>query len=372
MKIPLLDLGAEYRGIQPEIDEAIQQVLHAGHFILGPNVAALEKEVAAYLGVQHAVGVASGTDALVLALRAIGVKLGDEVIIPTYTFFATAGAVILTGGTPVLVDVCADTYCLDVRQVAAKITARTKAIIPVHLYGHPAEMSAILELAQQHGLKVIEDNAQAFGAEYGGRKTGSLGDIGCLSFFPSKNLGGYGDGGMVVTNDGEVAERLKMLRTHGWRKKYHPEVIGYNSRLDELQAAILRVKLRYVEGWNDRRVVCADHYQRRLANSNIAVPCRAPRVKHVYHLYIIRVNNRDQVQEYLKKEGIDSAVYYPQPLHHTRPFQKLEHYKGHYPIAELMSRENLAIPIHPKMTVEQLERVATVLESAVTSLKGDA
>lgn len=251
--IPLMDMVAQYRSIQSEIDEAIRQVLEAGQFILGPNVAALEKEIAVYLGVKRGVGVASGTDALLLAMRALEIGDGDEVIVPSYTFFATAGAVLLAGATPVCVDVEPKNYTIDVQQIAERITPRTKAIIPVHLYGHPAEMTAVMELARTHGLKVIEDNAQAFGAEYRGRKTGSMGDVACLSFFPSKNLGGCGDGGMVVTNDDQLADRVRMLRAHGWRKKYFPEMLGYNSRLDELQAAILRVKLRHIDEWNQRR-----------------------------------------------------------------------------------------------------------------------
>jgi dTDP-4-amino-4,6-dideoxygalactose transaminase len=241
MKVELIDLVHQYRAIQSEIDSAIRQVLEGGHFILGPNVVALEQEVAKYVGVKHAVGVASGTDALILSLRALGIGPGDEVILPTYTFFATAEAVALVGATPVLVDIEADTYCLDVQQAADKVTPRTRAIIPVHLYGHPADMAPLLRLAQRWELKVIEDNAQAFGAEYEGVVTGALGDAGCLSFFPSKNLGAFGDGGMVVTNSSEVADRVRMLGSHGWRKKYYPEVVGTNSRLDELQAAILRV-----------------------------------------------------------------------------------------------------------------------------------
>ena len=226
MSVPLIDLGAQYRTIQQEIDQAVAQVLQQGQFVLGPQVSAFEQEAAAYLGTEYAVGVASGTDALVLALRALGIGPGDEVIVPAYTFFATAEAVLLIGAVPVYVDIDADTYCLDVRHVAQRITARTRAIIPVHLYGHPADMTPLLELARAHKLKVIEDNAQAFGAEYNGRKTGGLGDVGCLSFFPSKNLGAYGDAGMLVTNDPDVAERVRMLRTHGWRKKYYPETGG--------------------------------------------------------------------------------------------------------------------------------------------------
>ena len=369
MSIPLIDLVAQYRTIQPGIDKAIHQVLESGRFILGPNVAALEQEVAAYLGVEHGVGVASGTDALVLALRALGVGPGDEVIVPTYTFFATAEAVMLVGATPVLVDIEPDTYCLGVQQVAERITARTKAFIPVHLYGHPADMIPLLELAQAHGLRVIEDNAQAFGAEYGGRKTGSLGDAGCLSFFPSKNLGAYGDGGMMVTNDGEVAERVRMLRTHGWRRKYYPEMLGYNSRLDELQAAILRVKLRHLDGWNERRRNLARQYAERLSGLGVGLPHEAPQAKHAYHLYVVRVKDRDRVQQCLNEAGIASAVYYPQPLHLTEPCRPLGYHEGDFPVAELASRETLAIPLYPEMPKEQLHSVVAALERAMATIE---
>ena len=369
MSIPLIDLVAQYRTIQPEIDEAIRQVMGSGRFILGPNVAALEQEVAAYLGVKHAVGIASGTDALVLALRALGIGPGDEVIVPTYTFFATAEAVMLVGAAPVFVDIEPETCCLDVRQVAERITAQTKAIIPVHLYGHPADMTPLLELTQAYGVKVIEDNAQAFGAEYGGRKTASLGDVGCLSFFPSKNLGAYGDGGMVVANDGEAAERVRMLRTHGWRKKYYPEVTGYNSRLDELQAAILRVKLRHVDGWNERRRDLARQYTEQLSSLGVGVPYDAPYATHVYHLYVIRVKGRDRVQRYLKEAGIASGVYYPQPLHLTEPCRPLGYEEGGFPVAEQASQETLAIPLYPEMSDEQLHSVVVALERALDTME---
>jgi dTDP-4-amino-4,6-dideoxygalactose transaminase len=361
MKIPLIDMVAQYRSIQTEIDEAIKQVLEAGQFILGPNVAALEKEVANYLGTEHAVGVASGTDALILALRSIGIGPGDEVIMPAYTFFATAEAVMLVGATPVFVDIEPDTYCVDVQQVADRITTRTKAIIPVHLYGHPANLTPLLELAEAHGLKIVEDNAQAFGAEYRGAKTGSLGDAGCLSFFPSKNLGGFGDGGMIVTNDAGVAERARMLRTHGWRKKYHPELLGYNSRLDEIQAAILRVKLRHLETWTEQRRELASQYTDRLLKLGITVPLEASYARHVYHLYIIRVPERDKVQQLLKESGVASAIYYPLPLHLLEPCRRFGYQEGSFPVSEEACRQTLSIPFFPEMSEEQMERVVEVM-----------
>ena len=356
--IPLMDMVAQYRTIQKEIDEAIRQVLEAGQFILGPNVAALEQEVPAYIGVKRGVGVASGTDALVLALRALEIGPGDEVIVPSYTFFATAGAVLLVGAKPICIDVDPQTYTLNVEQISSHITERTKAIIPVHLYGHPAEMDAVMKVAAAHGLKVIEDNAQAIGAEYKGRKTGSLGDIACLSFFPSKNLGGYGDGGMVVTNDDELADRIRMLRTHGWRKKYFPEMLGYNSRLDELQAAILRVKLRHLDEWTERRRYLAERYNEHFKGSGIGTPFVSKDASHAYHLYIIEVDNRQRVQEQLKEEGIPTAVYYPQPLHMSQPLAGYGYKSADFPVSARASERTLSIPFYPEMTEEQQKTVA--------------
>jgi dTDP-4-amino-4,6-dideoxygalactose transaminase len=360
--IPLVDLVAQYRSIQPEIDAAIQKVLITGRFILGDEVSALEGEIAAYLGVKHGVGVASGTDALILALRALGIGPGDEVILPAYTFFATAGAVLNVGAAPKLVDIDPKTYCLDTEQVRASISPATKAIIPVHLYGHPADMNPILELAQEQDLKIIEDNAQAFGSSYFGRKTGSFGDLACLSFFPSKNLGGYGDGGMVVTDDEELAKVVSMLRTHGWQQKYFPEILGYNSRLDTLQAAILRVKLGYIDRWNERRRELAEAYNQSLSRiPDLTLPYQAPGVKHVYHLYVVSYKGRDALQQNLKENGISSSVYYPQPLHLSDPCKGLGYQQGDFPHSERASRETLAIPLYPEMTQEQVNRVVSAI-----------
>jgi dTDP-4-amino-4,6-dideoxygalactose transaminase len=360
--IPLLDLVAQYNTIKPEMDEAIQQVLTSGKFILGPNVTALEEEVATYLGVKHAIGVASGTDALIIGLRAAGIGPGDEVIVPAYSFFATAGTVLTLGARPVFVDVQPDTYLIDPLQAEAAVTERTKAIIPVHLYGQPADMDEIQALAARHGLKIIEDNAQAFGATYKGCKTGAIGDLGCLSFFPSKNLGGYGDGGMITTNDDDTAEKVRILRTHGWKKKYFPEMLGYNSRLDELQAAILRVKLKYVAGWNVRRQEIAHEYTRRMAEFGLLGPVEAPLRSHVYHLYMVRFSKRETVQKELKEAGIASAVYYPQPLHLAQPCRDLGWRPGSLPVSEQASQETLSLPLYPEMTEEQIEEVLSALE----------
>ena len=368
MKIPLMDLVAQYHSIRDEIEQAIRGVLESGVFILGPNVAAFEEEMAAYLGVKYAVGVASGTDALLLTLRAYGIGPGDEVIVPAYTFFATAEVVSQLGATPVFVDIDPQTYCLDASQLEERITARTKAIIPVHLYGHPADMAPILEFAGRHGLKVIEDNAQALGAEYKGRKTGSLGDAGCLSFFPSKTLGGYGDGGMVVTNDPMLAETIRKLRTHGWQRKYYPEMLGFNSRLDELQAAILRIKLRHLDAWNERRREMAERYRALLANSGVLLPWEAPYAKHVYHLYIIRLRERKAVQEHLRALGIASGIYYPLPLHLVEPYRGLGYGPGAFPEAERAAQETLAIPLYPEMTKDHVKAVSQSVALALACL----
>jgi dTDP-4-amino-4,6-dideoxygalactose transaminase len=355
--IPLVDLTAQYHSIKGEIDAAVQATLESGHFILGPAVSRLEESIASYLGVKHAVGLASGTDALVIALRALDIGPGDEVIVPAYTFFATAGTVMAVGAKPVFVDIDPITYEIDAAQIKARISSKTKAIIPVHLYGHPADMDPILEVARTHGLKVIEDNAQGFGAEYKGRKTGSLGDIGCLSFFPTKNLGAFGDGGMVVTDDPALAERMRMLRTHGWKRKYYSEEVGYNSRLDALQAAILQVKLPHVDEWNERRRQLAARYTRELAASGLAVPVELEWGRHVYHLYIIRVSRRDEFQAFLRERGVATEVYYPLPPHLSIPCRKYGYKEGDFPHAELAGRETVALPLYPEMTLAQQDRV---------------
>ncbi|MBI5952685.1 MAG: DegT/DnrJ/EryC1/StrS family aminotransferase [Chloroflexi bacterium] len=354
--IPLVDLTAQYHSIKKEIDEAVLATLASGHFILGPQVTKFEENVAAYLGMKHAIGLASGTDALVIALRALNISAGDEVIVPAYTFFATAGTVMSVGAKPVFVDVDPQSYQIDVNKIREAITSKTKAIIPVHLYGHPAEMNPILEIAREHGLKVIEDNAQGFGAEYLGRKTGSFGDVGCLSFFPTKNLGAFGDAGMVVTNDPALAERMRMLRAHGWKKKYYSEEVGYNSRLDALQAAILQAKLPYVDSWNDKRRELAHRYTEKLG-SYLVTPIEREWGKHVYHLYIVRSAKRDGLQAFLKQKGIASEVYYPLPPHLATPCRKFGYKEGDFPHAELASRETFALPLYPELTLSQQDGV---------------
>lgn len=361
--IPLVDLNAQYRSIKEEIDAAVHATVESGRFILGPAVSKFEESVASYLGVEHAIGLASGTDALLLALRALDIGPGHEVIVPAYTFFATAGTVMSVGAIPVFVDIDPASYGIDVAQIREHITSRTKAIIPVHLYGHPADMDPILELAAAHELKVIEDNAQAFGAAYRGRKTASLSHIGCLSFFPTKNLGAFGDGGMAVTNDSFLAERIRMLRTHGWKKKYYSEEVGYNSRLDALQAAILQAKLPHVDSWNEQRRAIAGRYTEKLASLGVPLPMECAWARHVYHLYVIRSEKRDELQAFLKERGIASEVYYPLPPHLAAPCRRLGYQEGEFPHAEQASRETLALPLYPELTIEQqLKVILTIKE----------
>lgn len=350
------------------MNQAVHNVLRVGQFILGPEVAAFEHEVADYLNVKHAIGVASGTDALVIALRALGIGAGDEVIVPAFTFFATAEAVLLVGAVPVFVDVDPLTLCLDVKLIRDRVTARTKAVIPVHLYGHPADMIALAELTADLGLKLVEDCAQSFGAELCARKTGTFGDIGCFSFFPTKNLGACGDAGMLVTNDDELAEKIKMLRTHGWREKYKPELVGYNSRLDELQAAILRIKLRHLDRWNERRRELANLYAEFLADLPVILPYQSPVGKHVYHLFVIRVRERETVRQHLAKQGIATGVYYPSPLHLLEPCGHLGYACGDFPVAEMASRKALALPLYPELTPADIQQVSAALGQVTQTL----
>lgn len=359
--IPLVDLTAQYQSIKEDIDKAVLGTIESGNFILGSVVSNFEKSIAEYLHVSYAIGLASGTDALVLALRAFDIGEGDEVIVPAYTFFATAGSVLAVGAKPIFVDIDPLTYEIDVTQIESRITSQTKAIIPVHLYGHPAQMDVILSIGKKYNLKIIEDNAQAFGSTYNDKKTGTIGDVGCLSFFPTKNLGAYGDGGMLVTNNQEVADRVRMLRTHGWKKKYYSEEVGYNSRLDAIQASVLQVKLPHVDTWNEQRRKIAENYSSKLSLLGYTVPVEKTWGKHVYHLYIIRCDQREQLQLHLKEAGIASDVYYPLPPHLSIPCQKLGYRKGDFPNAEKASTETLALPLYPEMTKDQQNQVVDAL-----------
>lgn len=356
--VPLMDLRLQHSFLQPELSRAVAEVMDSAGFILGPQVSALESELSTFLSTRHGVGVASGTDALVLALRALAIGANDEVIVPAFTFFATASAVMLVGASPVLVDVQPDTYCIDVEQVKERITDRTRAVIPVHLFGHPADMDALKEVVRPRGIAIIEDNAQAIGATYRGMPTGGIGEVGCLSFYPTKNLGAGGDAGMVLTNDPAIAAKVQMLRTHGWREKYFPEVLGQNSRLDAIQAAILRVKLPHLEGWNERRRELARRYQTRLQDLPLRMQTERPDVRSVYHLFVIEVSHREQLAAALSSEGIETAVYYPFPLHQVPAWPGSA---GAFPVSERLARECLAIPLYPEMTDAQQDYVIETL-----------
>jgi dTDP-4-amino-4,6-dideoxygalactose transaminase len=365
--VPMLDLAAQYRSIQDEIHAAINRVLESQHFILGPEVKALEQEVARYCDRKFGVGVASGTDALILALCACGVGPGDEVIVPSFTFIATADSVSILGAKPVFADIDPVTFCIDPEQIAKKITDKTKAIVPVHLYGQTADMDPILALADQHDLFVVEDTAQAIGATYKGRKAASIGDLGCLSFFPSKNLGGYGDGGMIVTDSEDFAKNLRSLRAHGTTKKYFSEVQGWNSRLDEIQAAILRVKLRHLDNWSTGRRERAAYYDRLLRQQipSVIAPVTAPSREHVFHQYTVRVENRNAVSKALAERGIPSTVYYPVPIHMQPIYASLGYEQGDLPESERAANEALSLPIFPELTNTQIESVVSSLADVV-------
>lgn len=352
LKIPVLDLKPEINEHLGEYIKAIEEVLKSAQFIMGPNVKAFEEEVASYLGVKYAIGVNSGTDALVIALKAAGIKEGDEVITTPFTFFATAESITAVGATPVFVDIDERTFNINPGLIKEAVTKRTKAVLPVHLYGQAADMDPIMDLAADYGLKVIEDTAQAFGGEYKGRKLGTIGHVGCYSFFPSKTLGAFGDGGLIATNDDEVAETARMLRVHGSRKKYYNETVGYNSRLDEIQAAVLRVKLPRIDEANEARRRAAHRYNELLRDvSCIITHFEDTRAKHVYHQYTIRVLNgkRDELQQYLADRGIGTMVYYPVPVHKLPIYEESAPV---LPVAERLSNEVLSLPIWPNIGEE--------------------
>lgn len=350
MKVPLLDLKAQYATIREEVRRVMDEVCDSQQFILGPHVESLEKTVAAYSQCAHGVGVSSGTDALLVALMALDIKAGDEVITTPYSFFATAGVIVRLGARPVFVDIEPRTYNINPSLIERAITPRTRAIMPVHLYGQCADMDAILHF----GLPVIEDAAQAIGAEYKGRRAGSMGVMGCLSFFPTKNLGGFGDAGMVVTDDAALAERLRILRVHGMQPKYYHRFVGGNFRLDALQAAILSVKFRHLDAWTQKRRENAAFYNARMTGP-------AAVHHHIYNQYVIRSKQRDILQAHLKAAGIGTEIYYPLPLHLQECFASLGYRPGDFPESEAAARETLALPIYPELTAEQLEHVTTAI-----------
>lgn len=361
MNIPLVDLKAGYRQIQGEIEGATHRVWRSGWYILGQEVAQFEEAFAAFCQVPHAIGVASGTDALHLALRALEIGPDHEVITVSHTAVATVAAIELSGARPVFVDVEPNTCTIDVSQIETIITQHTRAIVAVHLYGQPADMSSILEIAQRHHLYVIEDCAQAHGAQYKGRPVGSWGDIGAFSFYPTKNLGALGDGGAVITKDADLATRLRLLRQYGWRKRYISDFPGLNSRLDEIQAAILRVKLPHLDEWNLKRRQVATHYTRLLAD----LPLTLPRVQsdrtHVFHLYVIQTPQRDALQAYLKRQGISTAIHYPLPVHQQPAYARLNYAAGSLPVTERLAEEILSLPMYPQLPQEQIEKVVRAM-----------
>ncbi len=363
MRIPLLDLQAQYLSIKDEINEAIQNVLNSSVYILGPEMKTLEKEIAAFCGTKEAVAVANGTDALVLTLKAFGIGPGDEVITTPFTFFASAETIAQVGATPVFVDIDPVTLNMDITQLEGKITSKTKAIIPVHIFGQMVDVEKIMEIAARHDLKVIEDAAQAIGAEYRGKKAGSIGHASTFSFFPTKNLGAYGDAGMIVTDDADLASQLRILRFHGTKIKYYHDEIGYNSRLDELQAAILRVKLRYLPVWNEARRKKAKLYDQLLADAAVQIPGRDPQALPVYHLYVLRTEERSALMERLKAGGVANAIYYPLPLHLQKAFRNLGYKVGDFPVSEKACEQALAIPCYPELSLEQQQEIAALIRS---------
>jgi len=365
--IPLLDLKLQYQSIKPEIDSVIRRIVDEQNFIMGEDVKLLESEIAAYCGTKFGIGVTSGTDALILAIKGVGIKSGDEVITTPFTFMATGSAISSVGAIPVFCDIDPKTYNIDPEKIEEKITAKTKAIIPVHLYGQCADMDRILEVARKNNLKVIEDDAQAIGATYKGRKSGSFGDVGCISFFPSKNLGAFGDGGMVVTSDEVLAEKIATLRVHGSRKRYIHEMIGTNARLDNLQAAILRVKFKHLDSWTKKRQANAATYNRLLEVAGIKTPYVPEYNTHVYHQYVIKVDSkrRDSLVELLNKSGVESRVYYPIPLHLQKCYDSLGYRKGDFPVSEDSAASTLALPVYPELTEEDISSVAKIIKSAL-------
>jgi dTDP-4-amino-4,6-dideoxygalactose transaminase len=356
--VPQIDLAAQYAAIGAEIRTAIDRVMASQQFVLGPEGAAFEQEIARLCGVAHAVGVGSGTEALVLALRACGVRAGDEVLLPPFTFVATGSAVSALGAKPVFADIRPETYNIDPAECERRVTPRTRAIVVVHLYGLPADMDPILAFAKARRLSVIEDNAQAIGASYKGRRTGSLGDAACLSFYPTKNLGAYGDAGMVVSNSPELSERIRTLRNHGQTAKYFSSEPGWNNRLDEIQAAILRVKLRHLSNWQRARQANAAEYTRLFRDVRGIMPPFVPEgCEHVYHQYTIRIERRDALQQFLSERKIGSTVYYPHPLHLQPLYASLGHKPGDLPHAERAAQEVLSLPMYPELRKEQIVRV---------------
>lgn len=366
MKVCSLDLKRQYESIREEINKAVLEVIASQSFVLGPFVESFENSIAGYCSVKHAIGVSSGTDAILLALTACGVKSGDEVITTPFTFFATAGSIARLGAVPVFVDIDPATYNIDVNKIAPVVNKRTKVILPVHLYGQCADMDTILEIAHANGLMVIEDAAQAIGALYKGKNAGTLGNLGCFSFYPTKNLGGYGDGGLVTTNDDRLAELVKVLRVHGSKQRYYHLHIGMNGRLDAIQAAVLSVKLKYLNAWSEKRRSIAAYYHEQLKGLPIRLPEAEPHNAHIYHQYVIATSDRDALMKYLGRHGIETTIYYPVPLHLQKCFEFLGYKRGDLPESERAANETLALPIFPEITRKEQDYVISHIKNFIS------
>lgn len=361
VSVPLVDLSAQYKQIKDEVHAALDQVMESNAFILGKAVEDFEQAFAARHQAKRCVGVSSGTSALHLALLAMGIGPGDEVIVPANTFIATAEAVSHCGATPVFVDVCPRDYCIDPAKIQAAISPRTKAIIPVHLYGQPADMDEIMRIAREHGLKVLEDCAQAHDAQYKGKIVGTIGDAGAFSFYPGKNLGAYGDAGAILTNDDKLAHLARMLRNHGSASKYQHEMVGFNERMHGFQGAVLGVKLKYLHEWTERRRWAASQYRQALAGTNLVLPAEREGARHVYHLYVVRAKDRDRACAALTENGIAWGIHYPVPLHLTGAYAARGHEKGAFPVTESAAGEILSLPLFPELTSQTIERIASCL-----------
>lgn len=368
--IPFVDLKSQYHAIKQEIDGAVAGVLESANFVLGKEVAAFEEEFAAYTGSRYTVAVNTGTSALHLALLAAGIGPGDEVITVPFTFVATAAAIGYSGARPVFVDIDSRSFTMDTSRIETAITDRTKAIIPVHLYGQPADMDPILEIAGRHKLVVIEDSAQAHGAEYKGRRTGSMGHMGCFSFYPGKNLGAYGEGGAVATGNPEYARSIRMLRDWGAERKYHHELKGYNYRMESLQGAILRVKLRHLERWTEMRRAHARLYTEMLQGGEVATPRVMPYARHVWHIYGVRSKDRDALQQALHAQGVQTGLHYPLPVHLLPAYADLGYREGDFPEAEAAAREELSLPMYPELTRQQVEEVCAAVQESCLAGQG--
>ena len=367
-KIPLVDLQAQSRSIREEVIAGITEVVDSCAFILGPQVTEFEKQFAEYCGAKHCIGLANGTEALHMALRALDIGPGDEVITAGNSFAATAFAIGYTGAQAVFVDIDPDDYNIDVSLIEQAISDKTKAIIPVHLYGQPARMNEIMEIAKRHNLKVVEDTAQGHGAEIDGKRAGTFGDIGCFSFYPGKNLGAYGDGGAVVTDSDELAEKFRLLRNYGQKVKNRHDMLAYNCRLDTMQAAVLLVKMKYIERWTDQRSQVAQWYREALKDTDVVLPMQHDNMRHVYHLFVVRHPNRDQILEHMAKDNVFGGVHYPNPLVNAESFQSSPCFPMGLPVATAYSKEILSLPMYPEMTKEQVEQVAKSLNAAVASI----